>query len=85
MPKFMELLGKISIYIYREQAHERMHIHIYQGSPKSPERSAVIALDNWEVLENKGFKLSRLEEICEVITDNEDELRTLWKELNDDN
>jgi len=85
MPKILQLLGKISVYMYRENSHARMHVHIYQGDPKRPERSAVITLGDWVVIENNGFKLSRLEQICELLVTREDELAALWKELNDEN
>ncbi|MFN8943829.1 MAG: DUF4160 domain-containing protein [Pseudobdellovibrionaceae bacterium] len=78
MPTILLLANMIKITINPKDKHRFPHVHILHA-----EKSALIDLKNFEVLENNGFSMKTLKQVIAVIEDEQKFLLEAWREYND--
>ena len=77
MPTILLLANMIKITINPKDKHRFPHVHILHA-----EKSALIDLNNFVVLENDGFSEKTLKQVIAVIRDEQDFLLEAWSEYN---
>jgi hypothetical protein len=77
MPTILLLANMIKITINPKDKHRFPHVHILHA-----ERSALIDLKNFKVIENNGFSEKTLKQVIAVIRDEHELLLDAWREYN---
>jgi hypothetical protein len=77
MPTILLLANMIKITINPKDKHRFPHVHIIHA-----EKSALIDLKNFSVLENNGFSEKTLKQVIMVIQAEQERLLEAWEEYN---
>jgi len=77
MPTILLLANMIKITINPKDKHRFPHVHVLHA-----EKSALIDLKNFMVIENNGFSEKTLKQVIEVIRDEQEFLLDAWREYN---
>jgi len=77
MPTILLLANLIKITINPKDKHRFPHVHVLHA-----EKSALIDLKNFVVLENNGFSEKTLKQVIAVIRDEQEFLMAAWEEYN---
>ena len=67
----------IKININPRDRHRFPHVHVIHA-----EKSALVSLDDFEVIENSGFSEKTLKQIIKVLKDEKKILIDAWREYN---
>lgn len=77
MPTILLLANMIKITIYPKDKHRFPHVHVIHA-----EKSALIDIKNFSIVENNGFSEKTLRQVIEVIKDEQENLLDAWEEYN---
>ncbi len=77
MPTILLLANMIKITINPNDKHRFPHVHIIHA-----EKSALVRLDDFEILENSGFSEKTLKKVIAVLKDEHELLMDAWSEYN---
>ena len=77
MPTVLILANMIKVNIYPRDRHRFPHVHILHA-----EKSALISLEAFEVIENSGFSEKTLKEVIKVLKAEKETLFEAWREYN---
>ena len=77
MPTILLLANMIKITINPNDKHRFPHVHIIHA-----EKSALISLNDFSVLENSGFSEKTLKSVIKVLKDEIEFLLQAWSEYN---
>jgi len=77
MPTILLLANMIKITINPKDKHRFPHVHILHA-----EKSALIDLEKFVVLENNGFSEKTLKQVIAVLRDEQGFLLDAWREYN---
>lgn len=77
MPTILLLANMIKITINPNDKHRFPHVHVIHA-----EKSALISLDDFSVLENSGFSEKTLKGVIKVLKDEIEFLLQAWSEYN---
>lgn len=77
MPTILLLANMIKITINPKDKHRFPHVHVLHA-----EKSALIELGNFSVLENNGFSEKTLKQVIAVMRDEQEYLLEAWEEYN---
>ena len=79
MPKVLETIHGISVYIYFKD-HNPPHVHVYYGNAKNHEAAMILKIGSWEVLEVNGFTQKDVRLVIEELKKREHILMEKWNE-----
>lgn len=82
MPKIFEIAYGLSVYIYFKD-HNPPHVHVYYGSAKNHEASAVLEIGSWDILEVSGFSEKDVRLLVKELKKREQTLMEKWDEYKD--
>ena len=77
MPTILLLANMIKITINPKDKHRFPHVHVLHA-----EKSALIDLKSFDVVENNGFSEKTLKKVLNVIRTEQDFLLEAWREYN---
>ena len=77
MPTILLLANMIKITINPKDKHRFPHVHVLHA-----EKSALINLNNFLVLENNGFSEKTLKQVIAVMRDEQELLLAAWEDYN---
>jgi hypothetical protein len=77
MPTILLLANMIKITINPNDKHRFPHVHVIHA-----EKSALISLDDFTILENSGFSEKTLRKVLKVIKEEQELLLEAWSEYN---
>lgn len=77
MPTILLLANMIKITINPNDKHRFPHVHVIHA-----EKSALISLNDFSVLENSGFSEKTLKRVIKVLEDEIEFLLQAWSEYN---
>lgn len=77
MPTILLLANMIKITVNPKDKHRFPHVHVLHA-----EKSALINLKNFSVVENNGFSEKTVRQVVTVIQNEQELLLEAWKEYN---
>lgn len=77
MPTILLLANMIKININPRDRHRFPHVHVIHA-----EKSALISLEDFEIIESTGFSEKTLKEVIKILKKEKETLFEAWREYN---